>query len=584
MGLRRSDNWPSFRGGIFLVLAVLLANGLISYRILHQLVSNNHLVVHTLHVIHELDTTVSVVKDAENGHRGYLLTGDATYVDRYKQAAAEVFDHIDRIAKLTTDNQYQQSRIPTLRELIQQRLKVSQHTIELERNGKPAEATQVVAVNRGKQKMDEILQLVADMREHENQLLEERTEASRQGVQEAGIAFTLASMVAVLFVLAFFFEARREVQQRARTAEDLREREAWLHTTLHSIGDGVIATNEKGEVKFINGVAARLLRCSSPDVEGKPLLQIFQVFNEITGAPAANLVANVLQKGDISRLSNHTVLRNHHGEKIPIEDSAAPILDGNGEVMGAVLIFRDVSHQRKVEEVARTSEKLAATGRLAATIAHEINNPLEAAINLLYLAQGSGSADEIKRYIADADHELSRMAHITRKTLSFNRSSSAATPTNLRNLLEEVRGIYEGRIKSQNIQVEIECPCDLEITTIKGDLQQIASNLIANALDALEPGGHLKIKATGERRGARLEVEDNGSGIVPENLERVFEPFFTTKRDTGTGLGLWVVKDLVDKQGGTISVCSSVDGTRTGTRFSLFLPSLHRETVRPKAS
>jgi PAS domain S-box-containing protein len=567
-----------------LVLAALAANGLISYRILRQLVSNNQLVVHTLHVINELDATLSALKDAENGQRGYLITADPAYLDRYRQAATEVFARIDRIAGLTVDNQYQQSRIPNLRELIQQRLHISQHSIDLEQGGNPEEARLLVAGNLGREKMDEIRRLVAEMRTHEDHLLEERTEASKRGVQIAGFAFTLASLVAVLFVLAFFREARREVRQRERTAEALRERETWLHTTLHSIGDAVIATNDKGEVKFINEVAARLLRCGSPEVEGKPLPQIFPIFNEITGAPAENPVTSVIQTASISRLSNHTVLRNHHGEEIPIEDSAAPILDRNGNLTGAVLVFRDVSHQRKVEEVARISEKLAATGRLAATIAHEINNPLEAAINLVFLAQQSSSTVEIKRYLSSADHELARMAHVTRKTLSFNRSSSAATPTNLRYLLEEVRGIYDGRIRSQGISVEIVCPLDLEITTIKGDLQQIASNLIANALDALQPGGHLKLKASGELNGAKLEVEDNGLGIALANLDRIFEPFFTTKKDTGTGLGLWVVKDLVEQQGGTIAVISSTNGTRRGTRFSLFLPSLQPETAHTRAS
>ena len=584
MGLGSSNDWPSFKSGILLVLAVLLANGLISYRALSDLVNNNQRVVHTLHVINELDATLSVMKDAENGQRGYLITRDISYLDGYNRAASEVTPHVEVVSVLTKDNAYQQSRIPTLRHLIQERLAIAENILELEQSGRHQEARRLISSNLGRQKMEEIRQLVSDMRDHEDLLLEARSQASKRGVQQAGVTFTLASLLAVLFVLAFFQEARREVWQKARAADALREREAWLHTTLHSIGDAVIATNEKGEVKFINGVAARLLRRESADVEGKPLAQVFPIFNEITGAPAVNPVANVIQKGASSALSNHTMLQNQQGERIPIEDSAAPILDKDGRVTGAVLVFRDVSHQRRVQEIARTSEKLAATGRLAATIAHEINNPLEAAINLLYLAQGSASMAEIKRYIADADHELSRMAHITQKTLTFSRSSSGATSTNLRHLLGEVTGIYDGRIKSQRIKVEIDCPPNLAITTIKGDLQQIVSNLVANALDALEPGGRLKIKASAEPGGAKVEIEDNGSGIPTQNLDRIFEPFFTTKKDTGTGLGLWVVRDLVDKQGGTISVVSSTDDVHRGTRFSLFLPSLQPEAVRMKAS
>jgi PAS domain S-box-containing protein len=432
--------------------------------------------------------------------------------------------------------------------------------------------------------MEEIRDLIVDMRSHEERLLAQRSQSSRREVVEAGFAFSAAWLFAMVFIIAFFVTAQREVHERARDATIIREQASWLRITLQSIGDAVIATDAAERVTFINRVAEKIIGRASRDCIGKTLFEVFPIYNERTGEPAANPVRAVIERGRITGLANHTTVRNFRGESIPIEDSAAPIFDEVGNVSGVVLVFRDVSQQRRVQEIARTSEKLAATGRLAATIAHEINNPLEAAINLLYLAQNSSSPRDVQQYIANADHELSRMAHVTRKTLAFHRSSSVESPTRMRELLDEVVHIYDRRIETHRIGVKIECPPDLVITTFRGDLVQIASNLIANALDALEPGGDLVIRATAGEQCARLEIEDNGSGIKPENLNRVFEPFFTTKKDTGTGLGLWVVKDLIEKLGGTISVASRAEGPRHGTRFSMFIPSRVKPAVHTKAS
>jgi PAS domain S-box-containing protein len=581
---KSANKWPTFRGRMLLALAALLATAIVSYRGLLNLSRDNQLVVHTMQAIGELDATLSAMKDSESGQRGYLITEDPAYLETYDSAVNEIPRHIQQLTTLTRDNAYQQSRIPVLEKLVQQRLETSKLTIALAQAGKRDEARQVIASNLGLWQMEQLRNVISDMRKYEEQLLTQRSQSSRRGVQEAGFAFSAAWLVAMIFTVAFFVTMQREVQERARDAQTIREKEAWLRTTLHSIGDAVIATDAAGRVAFVNSVAEKIIGCASAECVARPLPEVFRIYNEVTGEPANNPVFAVIQRGRIAGLANHTVLRNFRGEDIPIEDSAAPIFDEQGNVTGVVLVFRDVSRQRKVREIARTSEKLAATGRLAATIAHEINNPLEAAINLLYLARSSSSPQEVQQYIANADHELSRMAHITRKTLSFHRSSSVAAPTDLRDLLDEVIAIYEHRIESQHIKLQRDCPSDLVITTFRADLVQIVSNLIANALDALDPGGNLWVRARSDQGGARLEIEDNGSGISPENLDRVFEPFFTTKKDTGTGLGLWVVKDLVDKLGGTISLASRAEGPRHGTRFSLCIPSRTKQIVRTKAS
>lgn len=577
MDRQNSGKLPWVRIRIFVVLAALAANAVVSYRELRRLVQNNHWVVHTLQVIRELDATLASLKGAEDEQRGYLITADAAYLDQYSRATMDVTDHLAQVETLTGDNPQQQRRIATLQRYIQERLGLSQRTIDLEQEGKHGKARQIIAGNLGREKMDQIQALIAEMRADEDGLLANRTEASRLGIRRASLTFIGVLLVAIVFVMAFFRRVEREMQERSRAAIAARDREAWLRTTLHSIGDAVIATDATGTVTFVNRVAERLIACATGECQGKPLDQVLRIFNEVTGEATVNPVSSVIERGTITDLASQSILRNRRGEEIPIEDSAAPIFNEDGRITGVVFVFRDVGQQRKAQQIARTSEKLAVTGRMAAAIAHEINNPLEAAMNLLYLAQNSKSAEEIQRHIVSADHELSRMAHITRKTLAFHRTASAPTPANIRTLLEEVIDVYRGRAANEQITVELKCPQDLEITTVKGDLVQIVSNLIANALDALEPHGHLRIQAASENGGAMLEIADDGSGIPTANLGKVFEPFFTTKNNTGTGLGLWVVKDLIDKLGGMIFVTSSVEGSQRGTRFSFFLPSLRKD-------
>ena len=558
--------------GIIVLVAVVLANAAVSYRATSLLTRNNQLVVHTLRVIEELEATLSAMKDAETGYRGYVLTDDRQYLAPYEHAGAEVQGHIDKIAALTINNPEQQSRIPVLRRLAREKLEIAKSVVELQKSGDHRAAVAAVNTHVGKEKMDELRQLIADMREEEDRLLEARSEQSSRSLRQAQLAFLLASVLALAFVVALYLLAKREVRERVQAAHDLEDRESWLNTTLCSIGDAVIATDAVGRVTFINRVAEELIGCTSKQCEGRTIPEVFPTFDELTGDPAPDPVAKAIAEG-ITGLGEHIVLRNHKGEEFPIEDSVAPILGSDRKVIGVVLIFRDVATKRMALESARRSEKLAATGRLAATIAHEVNNPLEAATNLIYLARHSDSPQETRQYLDKADRELARVAHITRKTLGFYRDSSRAVAVNLSSLLAEVLAIYSSRIRSKHIRTEVNCPEDLEVVTLKGELAQIVSNLISNAIDAVDIKGFLRITAKKEGDGIKLEVEDSGPGIPLENQAKIFEPFFTTKKDVGTGLGLWVVKDLLEKQGGSISVVSPNDGCNRGTRFSVFLPS-----------
>jgi PAS domain S-box-containing protein len=570
---KNSNRTPALTTGIILVLVVVAANAAFSLRAIRQMAGDQQWVVHSLKIVAALQATLSMVTDAETAHRGYILTGDASYLEPFKRAAAEIDGRVDEIAGWTRDNPLMQSRIPRLRQLVEEKLRMSRDSVSALEQGNARAAQATLRSGEGEQKMDQIRGLIAEMLAQENSLLEARTGAWQRSLRDALLTSTLASLVGVVFVVAFFLVAKREVRRREQEARAAMERESWLQTTLTSIGDAVIATDPQGAIKFLNRAAEKLVGCRNAECEGRPITEVFRVFHENSGAAAVNPVERALREGT-TELGERIILKNLRGEEVPIEDSAAPILGTDGQVIGVVLVFRDTSARRMAQESARRSEKLAATGRLAATIAHEINNPLEAATNFIYLARSGNSVEESHRYLAGADLELARAAHITRKALSFYRDSSRPSATSVASVLEEVLTIYNGRVRAGHVNVQVDCKPDVELVTLRGELVQIVSNLVANALDALRSGGLLKITAKKAENGITLAIADNGEGIPAANMGKIFEAFFTTKRDIGTGLGLWVVNDLVEKQGGTISLKSRTEEPERGTTFSLFLPSL----------
>lgn len=255
-----------------------------------------------------------------------------------------------------------------------------------------------------------------------------------------------------------------------------------------------------------------------------------------------------------------------------------PVRDAHGDVVRWLGTNTDITEQRRAEEALRESEKLAATGRLAASIAHEINNPLEAVANLLYLAKKHRS--DATKYVAAAEEELDRIAEITKHTLGFYRDSSTAVRVNLAEVTNGVLGLYDRKLRFKNITVKKRLADGAEILGFSGEIRQIVANLVANAIDAVSVGGCLSVKVlsarewgTARRRGVRVTVMDNGSGIGRDQIQKIFEPFYTTKKDVGTGLGLWLTQNLVRKHHGTIRVRSASDGNRSGTVFSIFLPA-----------
>lgn len=238
-----------------------------------------------------------------------------------------------------------------------------------------------------------------------------------------------------------------------------------------------------------------------------------------------------------------------------------------------------LAERQKTEEALRTSEKLAVAGRLAASIAHEINNPLESVTNLLYLVSLSSSLEESKNYAQTAMGELARASEIAIQTLKFHRQQVNPVIVRVPEIVDAALVLYHSRLRSARIVIEKDFRECRPILAREGDLRQVILNLVGNAADAMAKGGRLKIRiantqehSNGARRGIRLTIADTGSGIHPEIKGKLFEPFVSTKGNKGTGLGLWVSSEIIKKHGGTIQVRSSVLSPDTGTVFSVFLP------------
>jgi PAS domain S-box-containing protein len=249
--------------------------------------------------------------------------------------------------------------------------------------------------------------------------------------------------------------------------------------------------------------------------------------------------------------------------------------------VGAVMI--DTTERRRSEETLRRTEKLAAAGQLAASIAHEINNPLEAVTNLLFLLRTQATLDgEALRFTEMAQHEVARVSEIAQQTLRFYRPSTSPAVANVGEILDSILTLHSGRVHTLRVEVTRRYGDDVDLYCLSGALRQVFANLITNALDALNGGGGRLLIRAGRSRcwkdgraGVRVVVADTGTGMPAEVRVRIFEPFFTTKLATGTGLGLWVTQDIMEKHQGTIMVrsrCETPDGRRPGTVFMLFFP------------
>ena len=385
---------------------------------------------------------------------------------------------------------------------------------------------------------------------------------------------SLNDLLRVSFFLLVALLISSIARQKSKAEKIAEQSRAKLAAVIESSDDSILTKTLDGTITTWNKGAERLYGYKVEEIVGKNVAQLAPP--EKQGEMTA--IMEKLRRGE--RIDHYETVRvTKDGSRIDISLSVSPLFE-DGKIFGASSIARDITAKKLDEEALRRAEKLAAAGRLSATIAHELNNPLEAVINLIYLVRnGQGLDEKARRRLDLADQELARVAHMTRQTLGFYRDSSSATRLDVPKIMDEVLALYMRKFESKGIGVQKQYCDPMAVTAFAGEIRQVFSNLVANAIDAMTDRGCVTIKIANSREwknadlaGVRVTVADSGSGISPATRPRLFEPFYTTKRDVGTGLGLWLSKEIVEKHGGSISVRSSIQPGRTGTTFSVFLP------------
>jgi PAS domain S-box-containing protein len=386
---------------------------------------------------------------------------------------------------------------------------------------------------------------------------------------------------------------------RKQAEEALLKAGALQRAIFNSANFSSIATDAHGVIQIFNVGAERMLGYTAADVMNKVTPADISDPHEVIARAAAlslefgtpitpGFEALVFKASrGIEDIYELTYCRKD-GSRFPAVVSVTALRDAQQAIIGYLLIGTDNSARKRAEEALLRSEMLANAGRLAASIAHEINNPLEAIMNTLYIVRTSADLSESTReYLDIADGELMRIAHIARQTLGFYREFSAATSNSAYALIESVVNLLQAKIRAKHVAVDQQCNDQLRVMGIAGELRQVLANLLANSLDAIGQDCRIVLRASASvdpnngRRRVRITVADCGHGMGAATTKQIFDPFFTTKGSVGTGLGLWVCKQLVEKNGGSIQVRSHTQGERRGTTFSIVLPA---EAVTPVAN
>lgn len=612
----------------FLAIVVILAmlSVLSSLGQVTTLRSRGESVEHTYQVLLSAANVQRLLNDAETGQRGFLLTGDVSYLAPYHLSLPALEAETRNLEALAAEIPDQAPRVQKIRDLIALKLRELERTVDIMRQAGPQEAVAIVAAGEGRAAMDLLRnELDAIVREEQRWLAAREARIPIADRSLRSLLITRAALLITFLVAAWLLN----IAVMRRRAELARSRDL-LATTLSSIGDGVIVTDPRGRVTFLNAEAERLTGWKSAEAAGRPLPEVFRIVNETTRLPVESPVDKVIRLGTVVGLANHTILIAKDGVETSIDDSAAPIraVDCDEPMSGVVLVFRDftqhkvmerqlLDHQKTLEiRVAertaelesahhrlRLADRMAAVGTLASGLAHDMKNVLLPLTLRLDAAQGSpGLTDEVRgdlagimaliEHLREMARNLSLFARDPEQEGTEGRSELAAWSSRVRGFID-VSVLENPRDRGRKLSIEWRIPHGLPpVRVATHRLTQAVLNLVHNSRDAIlstrpadgaEPG-RIIVTAELEPSGdaVAVRVSDNGCGMDEDTQRRATELFFTTKdRDTtpglvGSGLGLSLASAIAERCGGRLEIKSAVGA---GTVVSLVLPIAPPETT-----
>jgi PAS domain S-box-containing protein len=528
---------------------------------------------------------LSLMQDAETGQRGYLLTGEESYLAPYTKATRDIAAHLDKLASLGSLGPEEDALVSRMRAAAAIKLAELAETVALRREQGFEAARAVVLTDRGRQAMLEIRSAAEAIGDLEREELARRAEQSQQSYRSALLARVLATLIGLGLIFGAYRLTDRNARERADHAALRHEQAERFRVTLSSIGDAVIVTDAEAKVRFMNPVAVDLTGWEA--WEGQAVTDVFRIRDETSGHAGKDPVRKVLSEGKVVGLENHTVLVKRSGETVPIDDSAAPIFGADGQITGVVLVFRDITERRKAERLAlRQKEALEEGDRrkdeFLAMLAHELRNPLAALRNAIeVLRRVKGDSPEGEQARAIIQRQVQQMARMVDDLIDVARISSGRmilrrAPTPIREVVEAATettaALFEERRHGLQLRLP-EAPVFVDGDSVR--LAQVLTNLLNNAAKYTEAGGRIELEVAEADHTLVISVRDNGVGISEELRPHVFDLFRQGHRsrgglEGGLGIGLNLARRIVELHGGTIEAASP--GVGRGSTFVVTLP------------
>jgi PAS domain S-box-containing protein len=552
---------------------VLAVSGAVAYRSGTTLADASDRLVHAKDVELALERTLSVMRDAETGQRGFLLTRRPEYLEPYELALAELDAQLMQLRVLLADDAEAQRPLEEITALVQMKTNELARTVDLERNGERDQALAVVLTDAGRVAMDEIRAAVGRMEQDAERNLAVQLAAADDARSAAKSSILAATALAIMILCVLVVVTRRDSAR-------IRASERRLATTLRSIGDAVMATDERGRVTVSNPIAERLTGWPLAEALGKPMDDVFHIVNEETRATVESPVSKALREGQVVGLANHTLLIRRDGAETPIEDSAAPIVDDEGRLLGVVLAFRDASERRAAEQALLDADRR--KDEFLAVLAHELRNPLAPIRQATQVARSPAATEAQIRWSHEViERQVGHMARllddlldvsrITRGTLEV-RKSRVTVSSIVAAAVEMARPLIEERGHKLEVNVADE-PLPLDADPLR--IAQVIANLLTNAAKYTHAGGHIRIDAARDGGAAAIRITDDGIGLTDEALANIFQMFVQIgapleRGERGLGVGLALSKGLVELHGGEIEAQSA--GPDLGSTFVVRLP------------